>query len=303
VPNFLRLALWNANGLSQYVAELQTFISQYSIDIMLISETHFTDKSYLKLRNYTIYHTNHPAGTARDGSAILLKNSIQHHPLNGYCSDFLQATTVSVEDTIGPLTISAVYLPPKHILKQEQLADFYSTVGPRFLAGGDYNTKHTDWGSRLIIPRGREVLKTMESQHLHHLSTGEPTYWPSDRNKLPDLCYQRYPPASAVAKSCLDLSSDHSPVLITLTPHALPSKTPPRLSNARTNWDLFRYLINERLTLSVSLKTADDIEDAVKFFNDTIQWVGWSGTAPLHTYDCPTFLQHKLQEKRRLRKR
>jgi hypothetical protein len=42
---------------------------------MLISETHFTDKSYLKLRNYTVYHTNHPAGTARGGSAILLKNS------------------------------------------------------------------------------------------------------------------------------------------------------------------------------------------------------------------------------------
>jgi hypothetical protein len=49
-----------------------------------------------------------------------------------------------VEDTIGPLTISAVYLPPKHILKQEQLADF-STLGSRFLAGGDYNAKHTDW--------------------------------------------------------------------------------------------------------------------------------------------------------------
>jgi exonuclease III len=58
MPNFLRLALWNANGLSQHVAELQTFISQYNIDIMVISETHFTDKSYLKLRNYTAYHTS-----------------------------------------------------------------------------------------------------------------------------------------------------------------------------------------------------------------------------------------------------
>jgi hypothetical protein len=100
MPNFLRLALWNANCLLQHVAELQTFISQHNIDIMLISETHFTGKSYLKLRNYTVYHTNHPAGTVRGGSAILLKNSIQHHPLNSYCSDFLQATTVSVADTI-----------------------------------------------------------------------------------------------------------------------------------------------------------------------------------------------------------
>jgi hypothetical protein len=27
----------------------------------------------------------------------------------------------------------------------------------------------------------------MERLHLRHLSTGEPTYWPSDNNKLPDL--------------------------------------------------------------------------------------------------------------------
>jgi hypothetical protein len=112
------------------VGKPKTFISHYDIDVMLISQTHFRDKSYLKLRNYTVYYTNHPAGTARGGSAILLKISIQHHPLNGYCSDFLQATTVSVEDTISPLTISAVYLPPKHIIKHEQLADFFSTLGP-----------------------------------------------------------------------------------------------------------------------------------------------------------------------------
>lgn len=31
---------------------------------MLISETHFTDKSYLKLSNYAVYQMNYPAGTA-----------------------------------------------------------------------------------------------------------------------------------------------------------------------------------------------------------------------------------------------
>jgi hypothetical protein len=31
---------------------------------------------------------------------------------------------------------------------------------------------------------GCPVLKTMERNNLEHLSTGEPTHWPSDRNKL-----------------------------------------------------------------------------------------------------------------------
>jgi hypothetical protein len=61
---FLQLALWKANGLTQHTEELITFISIHNIDIMLISEMHFTKKSCLKLPNYAVYHNNHPAGTA-----------------------------------------------------------------------------------------------------------------------------------------------------------------------------------------------------------------------------------------------
>jgi hypothetical protein len=74
----------------------------------------------------------------------------------------------------------------------------------------------------------------------------------------------------AVAKSCFDLSSDHSPVLITLEAYALNQEKQPHLNNIHINWDDFRQLINERLTLNVSLKTKEDIE-AVKFINDMIQ--------------------------------
>jgi hypothetical protein len=42
------------------------------------------------------------------------------------------------------------------------------------------------------------------------------------------------------------------------------------LNNRHRNWDDFRELINERLTLNVSLKTEEDIEAAVNVFNDTM---------------------------------
>jgi exonuclease III len=73
MANFLRLALWNVNGRIQHAEELRTFISLHNIDVILISETYFTEKSYLKLLNYTVYHTNHPAGAARGGTAIIVK--------------------------------------------------------------------------------------------------------------------------------------------------------------------------------------------------------------------------------------
>jgi hypothetical protein len=80
---------------------------------MLISETHFTEKSYLKFLNYTVYHTDHLAGTTRGGTAIIIKYSVRHHQLNNYSQNCLQATSVSVEDSVGLLTISAIYLPPR----------------------------------------------------------------------------------------------------------------------------------------------------------------------------------------------
>jgi hypothetical protein len=46
-----------------------------------------------------------------------------------------------------------------------------------------------------LHPEDAKYSKKMKLNNLKHLSTGEPTYWPSDRNKLPDLvgfCYKGY---------------------------------------------------------------------------------------------------------------
>jgi hypothetical protein len=66
----------------------------------------------------------------------------------------------------------------------------------------------------------------------------------------------------AVAKSCLDLSPNHSSILFTLTADVLNQEKEPILSNRNTNWDDFRRLVNERLTLNIPLKTEEDIEAA-----------------------------------------
>ena len=41
----MRIALWDANGVAQHKFELEIFLKQQQIDLMLISETHFTNKN------------------------------------------------------------------------------------------------------------------------------------------------------------------------------------------------------------------------------------------------------------------
>lgn len=51
-PNTLHIALWNANGLCQHRQEVEVFLRTNNIDILLVSESHFTDKSYFKVSGY-----------------------------------------------------------------------------------------------------------------------------------------------------------------------------------------------------------------------------------------------------------
>lgn len=53
--------------------------------------------------------------------------------------------------------------------------------------GGDFNTKHTDWGARLVTNKGGELRKTIRETGCNFHSIGKPTYWPTDRNKISDL--------------------------------------------------------------------------------------------------------------------
>ena len=307
----LKLALWNANGLSNHNDELKAFLNSHNIDIMLISETHFTSRSYFKIPNYAIYDTKHPSGAARGGTAIIIKNAIKHHEICKYTKDYLQATSIIVDEWNGPLTVSAVYCPPRHVITKDQFQQFYVTLGNRFLACGDYNAKNIHWGSRITTPRGRELMKAIETNNLNHLSTGQPTHWPSDTNKIPDLidfCVTKnIPPNSIQAASSLDLSSDHSPVLINLTTNIIERVKQPTLSNKYTNWDKFKRLVETNLDLKVPLKNGENIAQAVEQFNQAIQQAAWN-SSPIIRHDkeigqaYPIIIKEKIAEKRKIRR-
>jgi hypothetical protein len=52
------------------------FLKQNQIDILLVSETHFTTKTYFTIPEYKLCYTNHPDGTALGGTAILINYTI-----------------------------------------------------------------------------------------------------------------------------------------------------------------------------------------------------------------------------------
>lgn len=156
---FLRIITWNANGLNQRSQELEIFMRTNNIDIALISETHFSNKNYIKIKGYSSYWTTHPSERARGGTAILIKQNIQHYQQEEIREPHIQATVIAVYYNGAELNIGAAYCPPRHTISETQYMNIFNGLGPRFILGGDYNVKHTAWGSRLITPgKGNKLL-------------------------------------------------------------------------------------------------------------------------------------------------
>jgi exonuclease III len=255
VINTLRIAAWNANGLSNHTREIALFLSLNKIDILLVSESHATSRTKIKLPNYVIYYANHPGDKAHGGSAILIHNSLKHHELQPYITEKIQSAKIEIHTSKWNITIAALYSPPRHNITTHEYLHYFLTLGPRFVVAGDWNAKNITWGSRLTTHKGRMLLQAIRQENLHTLSTGEPTYWPTDTHKLPDLLdfavIKQIPLIHCAIKSSFDLHSDHSPIIITVSTEILTKEPIPRLSTNTTNWETFQEYINQRINLAI----------------------------------------------------
>lgn len=268
-----RIVTWNAKVLTQRKYELETFLSQEKIDIMLLSETHFTGLTVFRIRNYQTYSTEHPSNKARGGTEVLVRNSIQHYCLPKFQQDYLQASAIQVKTNKFSLTVAAAYCPHS-CPDYSKFAIFLNTLGNKFVVGGDFNCKHTHWGSRLTTPSGRQLFQALNSTQTTSISTGKPTHWPTDSAKQPDLLYfflaKGISTQQTLVEKIMDLSSDHIPILLTVATGPLFIPSQPNLVTKQTNWDYFREVLESLINVKTRLRTESDLEKAVEVYTSSI---------------------------------
>jgi len=306
----LRIATWNSNGLHNLVQEISLFLTTNKIDILLISESHSTEQTVINLACYTLYYAHHPHGTVNAGSSTIIKTTLKHFVLEPYSTNKIQSTII-ITTTPRTITIAAIYSPPRHVICSEEYEDFLLHLGPHFLVAGDWNAKHTARGSRLTTPKARNLLHVIQHNNLNYLSTGEPTYWPADPKKTPDLL--DFAITNVISgiysniESSLDLESDHSPIIITLSTSPIWKTQPPRLCNKYTNRKQFQDYINKNITLNIKLKNTE-LADAVQHLTTLIQEAAWISTPERkktiqETNNIPLHIKELVHEKCSARRR
>lgn len=306
----ITILLWNSNGLINQKQELQAFLTLNPIDILLISEAHLTINSHCNFHGYIIHQCNHPDGTAHAGSAILIKSNIKHSPLPSYQNESFQATNIRIILNNIPTTISSVYCPPRSKITTTDFSHYFSAIGNNYIVGGDFNSKHPSWGSRTTNTRGRALNNLITTKALKTIAPTNPTYWPSHSNRQPDILeffITTLPNhISYSIKNSSDLSSDHTPIILTLNDTSIKTKTNSTLTAGNINWPKFQNIIENQITLNIPLKTPSNIDSAILSLTAHIQKAALvSSTPSTTTFKSPNKLPHHISqliiEKRRAR--
>lgn len=280
--NQIRVATWNANGVLNKKQLLETFLIIQNIDVCLLSETHMTRSSELNIIGYICYKALHPSGQPRGGSAILIKKSLLHHEECTVQTNETQMVVIKVKSLNQDLNIGALYCPPRYIIKNMEFKGLLNLLGDRFILGGDYNAKHIDWGSRLTTTRGRELRKAIKELGCHFNSTGKPTYWPTDTNKIPDVLdffiTKKVSPNFISVEDNEDFDSDHSAVILNLFGKIQRKINKPTLTNKNTDWASFKKEIENNINLKIKMRNEDELEYGLDQFIKVIQNAAWNNT-------------------------
>lgn len=307
----LKIMTWNANGLIRRKNELKVVLEVNNIDICLVSETHFTRDSYCKIGGYKLYHALHPSNKARGGSAVIIKENFSHHEFAKIETEMFQICAIEVKMASYSTTLASIYIPPRHIVKEKIFEDVFGQLGNRFIIGGDFNAKNTYWGSRVTTERGRELYQYLSKQNCDPHTSGTPTYWPTDPTKLPDLIdffiTKNISANYLVVEDCHDLSSDHSPIILSLSDWVIQKPHRPVLANKHTNWDNFKVEVNQRVVLSTVLDTEEDIDHDLTELICNIQTAASNSTPAIRKrlkgINYPREILAAIKEKRKARKR
>ncbi|KAL7724574.1 hypothetical protein ACLKA6_002504 [Drosophila palustris] len=107
-----KTGVWNADGLIRHQLELAAWMKEEQVDVMLVSESHLNDRSYLKMNGFSIYAANQPGNCSFAGAAIIINSRIYHYPFVFHRYNFGQVVGIKLLSTFGDFILASSYIRP-----------------------------------------------------------------------------------------------------------------------------------------------------------------------------------------------
>jgi hypothetical protein len=155
------------------------------------------------------------------------------------------------------------------------------------------------------------LFTLLQHQNYSFLSTGHPKYWPTDPTKQPDFLdffvTNGISSTYSAIESSYDLSSDHSPVIATISSSPIYIHPTPRLHTSRTNLCVYRTKFQDDINLRISLQSCTEVEVATNNFISLLQAAARQATPPQvykkYVVNIPIEIKKLFAEKRKAREK
>ncbi|GFW68096.1 probable RNA-directed DNA polymerase from transposon X-element [Trichonephila clavipes] len=276
----LSICFWNANGLQPKICEVRDFVSEQNPDLLLVQETKLQPGLDPLIANYRLHkddRNNFPRSLIDGGTAIYCKNNYDHNRVPLPTLQYMDATAIEIKfNNFPPIRIVSAYarntpennrkFPDKDSLK-------ILNSGQNIIIAGDLNAAHRTWSNARSNAFGYALRKIVNNKsNVRIVAPHTPTHInsssrPGARDSIIDLAVLKNIPFNHDIRVIDDLESDHLPVILTLYTGSALIKIPDQLS---TNWEKFKFLLNNKPLPIPPSSSNDDLEIAIRRLGENI---------------------------------
>ena len=220
----------------------------------------------------------------------------------------LQATAIKFELDGLETVVGALYHSPSKPFVEEDFDKLIRlSVSKRFILGGDLNCKHTDWNSRVVTRKGKQLAKHADKYSYAISAPDRPTYYSNRSNCTPDvldILLHHVSLPIEVIETLDELNSDHNPVLVVINTSS-PSQILSNTHRKEVRWDVYRDYLKEISFPQGKFESNDALELGIEALSSTLVSARKTGEVEIAREAIPYFpdLSQVIAEKRRVRKR
>lgn len=169
---------WNAQSIANQLKqrELELFITNEKIDIILLAETFLNSDNDFSLKNFYVYRNDRQSHAG--GVAIAIRHDIEHKLLPTTNTVIIENISIEVNISNTPTIITSAYSPRYTTDFKSDMLLLTSHVTTPFILLGDFNAKHTSWNCNNNNAAGKSLFTLQQSEQFMVFHPTEHTHYP-----------------------------------------------------------------------------------------------------------------------------